>query len=671
MRRVPAVLLAALMLLAVVDVVAPIPVEAQSNPPIPRLRVDPDCIADPGSTEVRARGSGFQPNSRVRLTFEPYVLIGGNAPAIASIGVLGAGPPVASTAQAPPSVGTVRTDELGTFDTTVILQPPAVTRSVVFGRTFRLDARTVGGGPTATALLQTRCSQPAVTVDTGCSTADAGKKPAEVTIRARGFIAGDDRVQVEISQRGGSLVHKSVVSADGKGRIQVVVPIKRYERGDYEVLLVSPNDQFARAYFSTPCPTLGIRVQPDCARIGAPPGRMDVRVVASGFHEDQRVWVIWDGPRSHEFWNPMTDDDGRLVLTISPYRRGAGTYTLRIRSDDRESAVRQRSVRFEVPCEPTTLTTAQPCARPALQGDDTRRLSIDTSGTGFARGTVSVIFDADEIVEAETFLVDADAFGAFSLTITPSARPIGEYRIVARQRQADLSTRTVSVPTTFLEAETSFRSPCRDREPPPLVLDPVCGPEAPGQEAAYEITVRGTGFYPTSRVFITSGRGEEFTTRADRKGAFSTVIQPVGRGESRVPVRAQQRDTAGVVAAGAVKRFGVPCPIDPSIVIAPGYGPAGYTTLVIGNDFRPGTVVTLTWDRGIEAGRPTLVEVDEDGTFEIHVFILPNDWTGERTLVAGLIDDPGAFDDVAGTYVVTPGSGMPIGGSGDGFVDRR
>jgi len=65
------------------------------------------------------------------------------------------------------------------------------------------------------------------------------------------------------------------------------------------------------------------------------------------------------------------------------------------------------------------------------------------------------------------------------------------------------------------------------------------------------------------------------------------------------------------------------------------------------------------------------VTIEADGTFEIYLFILPNDWSGERTLTAGLPGGPGAFPGVTDEYFVVPGSGLPLGSDGDRIVGRR
>ena len=101
------------------------------------------------------------------------------------------------------------------------------------------------------------------------------------------------------------------------------------------------------------------------------------------------------------------------------------------------------------------------------------------------------------------------------------------------------------------------------------------------------------------------------------------------------------------------------------MVLSPLAGPAGTTTVVTGTDFPPGTSVTLTWDRGITAATPVEVTTDQDGRFEVSIFLLPHDIPGPRTLTAGTIADPAAFPGVTVDYLVVEGTGQPPGGHGN------
>lgn len=669
MRRVLAVILAIFTVAISLEAVLPGSVEAQSNPPIPRLRINPDCIADPGSNVVRVRGSGFARNGQVRLRFYLHQTTASGPGVIAASSFAGFGPPAAVTAQGGDVVGTANTDGLGTFDINVTLVAPVSTTlysaAPTYGRLWVLEGRTVGGGPQTTVLVRSNCDTERVTVQTGCKAANAGQTPSQVTVRADGF-GPSEKAEVSIRRLNGAEVFNEVIVTNGQGRINRNVNTGGYPAGDYQVA-IEDSDHYAIGWFQLPCPTLEIRARPDCFSAGSPPDRFDVRIVATGFHPGREAWIIWDSSRAHEFWTAGTDKSGRLAITISPYRRGAGSYTIRVRTDDGESAVRQRTITFDVPCEPTTLVAAQTCGRPRIEGDPRREYQFKVSGAGYSPGPMTVVFDADGTTGAEEFETTANSAGRYSLTISPRMRPLGTYRIVARQQGAP--SRVASV-DGVLEAEGTFRVPCRDREPPPLTIDPVCGLMAPDEPRAYEIVVSGSDYYPNSTVIVSFGQSDAFEVTAKRDGTFETTIRPSGKDASRVPVRAQQRDTLGALAAGASARFEVPCPIDPSIEISPSYGQAGYTTTVSGVDFWPGTVVTLTWDKGITAGQPMLVEVGEDGSFEVHVFILPNDFPGERTLEVGMVDAPAAFPEVDGTFIVVPGSGLPGGGSDD-IVGRR
>jgi hypothetical protein len=88
--------------------------------------------------------------------------------------------------------------------------------------------------------------------------------------------------------------------------------------------------------------------------------------------------------------------------------------------------------------------------------------------------------------------------------------------------------------------------------------------------------------------------------------------------------------------------------------------------MVSGTGFPLDTTITLTWDKGLTAGRPVEVTTDATGAFRVGVYVLPHDIEGRRTLTAGTPDDPAAFPGVTAPYLVVPGSGQP-----PGTVDRR
>ena len=664
----------AAMLLGSMEVSAPAVAQDLPPPPTPRLRATPECIpGDGATTAVRLRGSGFEPGSRVDIRVAVSSLRA--AGAVSSVAVAGR-----AAAQANEPLATVGVDDLGTFETSVDLSPGGPSG------TFSLVAVTRGDGPRAEAPMTVPCDAVTLEAITDCGPENGGASPPSVRTRGGGFIPGDDQIHVWSPTRETNAMIDRLVTADETGGFRVDIPLGDLPQGLFEVIAVSPNDQSAAALLEAPCPALDILLLPDCADPGQPPDRMEIGVVAAGFHPVAPALVVWDGPGSHEVWYTRTDRQGGLTISITPYRRPEGRYTLRIRTDGGEASLRQhtqdaripprqRTVAFLVPCEtPDVSVGVQPdCSRPLLAGEDERLWSIEVRGDGFEPGEVSVVFDAEGIVEPRPFALPVDGSGTFRGTIEPPAGPAGRYRIEASQSIAGSATLSRLAPIRTIVGGTFFRAPCNPRTPPPPELAPDCGPPGPGVEDAYEITVDGSGFYPGGLVFVTFGRGEgvrEFVADAE-DGSFSRTILVRGRNPGEYPVRAVQRDAARNELASATASFGVPCPIDPSIAIRPGHGPAGYTALVEGSDFEPGSTVTLTWDSGIQAGTPFAVSVEADGSFEVYLFILPNDWPGERMLRAGLPDDPGAFPTVTADYVVVPGPGVPPSGSGGGIVNRR
>ena len=668
LRRLLAASLALLAVMGVSQLVAPAPVAAQPQLPVPWLRLDPDCLAPEGDTRVRVQGSGFEPGTRVDIR----LLVPGPSFLSADLEPVAAAGPRARTAQDLPIVATGDVDALGTFSAAFTLPGNGPSGD------YEVRARTRGGGPERTEYLTRPCDGETLTVNTGCRPTSRGVVPNRLVVRGEGYLPGDDQIEVQVWERGseGGPLREQTVRADGSGTFRVEFRIANLDPGVYEVSAYSFLDYGTRTFFETPCPTMNVDIAPDCGPAGGPPARMSVRVEASGFLPRQRAFVIWDTPRSYEVFPTRTDPDGNLITDISPYQRGEGEYGVRVRTEhDDTGIVRQRSVPFTIPCAPREADlAATECRRPAIEGEDEWRWQVDLTGSGFRPGEVAVVFDSTGVVGPQRFVLEADEEGRLEATIDPVAGPSGRYRIVARQAAGDAPAEAGIVAVYAVSGQAAFRTPCGPREPPPApsIVD-ICGPEAPGQEEAYDIVVSGEGFYPAGVVRIAFGSGSSTEVfRADAsEGSYERTISPDGRREGDHAIRVTQRDVAGnVLATSRRALFSVPCPIDPTLAIVPDQGPAGYTALVEGRGFRPETVITLTWDIGLQAGIPLEVEADDDGAFDVYVFILPNDWPGDRNLTAGLPEDPAAFPEVSDVYLVVPGSGAPPGPAGE-IVNRR
>jgi hypothetical protein len=652
--------------------VAPAPVAAQDPAApisaVPWLRLEPDCLASEGDTRVRVLGSGFEPGTRVDI----MVLSPGPILLSADLRPVAAAATRPRTAQSLPVLATGDVDELGTFATSFVWTSDGTTGD------YEVRARTRGGGPQRDEILRLPCEDASLTINTGCQALSGGERPQRLVVRGEDFISGDGRIDVEVwsSDSDGPIIRRPVQASE-QGTFRIEIRVAGLDPGRYRVSAVSQLDYGTPTYvFETPCPSLDVRIAPRCGPAGGPPDHMSVRVEATGFLRRQRAFIIWDTSRSYEVFPTRTDPEGNLVADISPYQRRPGEYAVRVRSVDNETGLlRQRSVPFTIPCEPVQAQlSATECRRPALEGEDEWRWQIELSGRRYRPGAVAVIFDADGVVGQQRFELTADEAGQLEGTIDPIAGPSGRYRIVARQGAGQDAAQAGVAATRLVTGQTTFRAPCGERETPPApeIVD-ICGPEAPGQEDTYDIAVSGGGFYPGGVVRIAFGteRDSQVFRAESPEGSYERSISPDGRAEGRYPVRVSQRDVAGNVLATSRRAFfTVPCPIDPTITVVPDQGPAGYTALVEGRDFRPGSLVTLTWDRGLQAGTPVEVVVGASGEFDVYLFILPNDWTGERTLRAGLADDPGAFPDVTDVYLVVPGSGVPPGPAGE-IVNRR
>jgi hypothetical protein len=301
------------------------------------------------------------------------------------------------------------------------------------------------------------------------------------------------------------------------------------------------------------------------------------------------------------------------------------------------------------------------CASPALVGDPERRYSVEVSATALTPGPVEVVFDAGadaaDVTPPERFPAEVDKDGRLGpLTITPLARPEGEYRVSVLQRETAV-------------IERVFRVPCEKPDRVVRQLQPTCGPISPGVEGAYSIRVRGRNFYPGTieLTFDSQGTPETRLATVTDEGTFDALLTAVGRDRGEYTVLARQRDARGTVLRGT-RVFTVPC-VEPTLKIEPASGPAGYATLVTGTDFPPGSTVTLTWDRGITSAATIEATAGADGAFTLSLFILPHDFPGPRILTAGTPADPGAYPDVTADYLVTGGTGQP--GDPGSIIDRR
>ena len=669
---VPTVLLAVAALL----VASPAPAVRAATSGWAGIVASTSCIpvdADPDTPETRGvtvDGHGFEPGSTVDI----YV------------NVVGA-------ESFPEPSDTRQVDDLGTFEGRISLYLPGDALTYLVSAVTR-DA----DGPQAETRISSPCG-PTLAVTPTCAAADS---PFDISYVADGFSPGGNIYVGIIVPDGTDQIVSDLLTADDQGHLEYTMngvrplPAGRYQAVALEVagsvdsaVIARSSRRFAgaQAPFELPCPRPKIALDPDCAPAGGPQDRYDVIVTGTGFRYGPAV-ITWDADGSNEeFRVDQVNDNGLFSVRIDPWQRPRGT---RIKvvvtqtfphdpaADEGDPLMgryatevyprRVATTNFRVPCRPqaTPVMTLDPdCDTPALVGDADRRYAIEVAASGLTPGPVDILFDAGaaaaDVTPPEQFPGEVGKDGVLaSVTITPLARPTGEYRVAIVQREQSIIERT-------------FRVPCDKPTPVMRPLQPDCGPVTPGLAGSYSVRVRGRGFYPgaIAVVFDPQGTPDTLDTTVGTDGTFEVRIRATGRDAGEYTIVARQRDERGIVLR-ASRKFTVPC-VAPTLTIEPASGPAGYTTLVTGADFPPGATVTLTWDRGITAATPLEATADAAGAFTVSIFLLPHDIPGPRVLTAGTPTDPGAFPDVTVDYLVTGGSGQPPGGPGDpgGIINRR
>lgn len=636
----------------------PDPVAAATSG-VPGISLDPSCLpldTDPDSPETRdvtVEGHGFEPGSSV---------------------------PIRLFSLETQPIAVAEVDELGTFRTSVPVPLPAEsTGGFVY-------AGGTDDGPSAEAYLQAPCL-PTLQVDPTC----AGPGGTfDLAFSATGF-QPDTEIRVGLAVPDGEMV-SDPLTTDGDGRLEYTyrdlgplpegifyaAAVQGIGGGQSMVRAAVRNPWIASTPIELPCPERPtLSVTPDCAPAGRPQDRYDVLVRGSGFLSGT-LTLTWDTGGSDETFLVDVGRDGTFEARIDPWQRRP--MRIRLRAVQRFPHIeasgiaayspdarprRAASTTFTVPCEPVVLTLDPDCDRPALRGEDERRVGIGVQASGLRAASVAarvptaeLVFDADgaasDVLEPERFPVELGRDGTLSTTITPLARPVGEYRVVLVADGQAL-------------AEAVFRVPCEQLRPALRPLQPDCLPLAPGQPGVADLRVRGRRFYPgpVEVLFGEAGARDIAAGVVGEDGEFDVTLPVTGRDPGTHRAQGRQRDTRGTVVARAFRELVVPC-IDPVLTVSPAAGPAGYATMVSGTGFPLDTSITLTWDKGLTAGRPVEVTTDATGAFRVGVYVLPHDIEGTRTLTAGTPDDPAAFPGVTARYLVVPGSGQP-----PGAVDRR
>ena len=522
---------------------------------------------------------------------------------------------------------------------------------------------------------------PTITIEPICGPAGFPPDTYSISVTASGFLASEGLDRLEIVFDAGGAEPQEFVTEAANGTF-VITPLMRpgmslyavtakqgYYRGEVFsgiALFVFPgatNTQWTEAttYFAVPClpDVTQFFISVDCgppAPASGEPGVYEITVSGFGWLPGG-VYVYFDadevaGPANEYFFD--VSSEGTFTALITPTQRPLGTYRIEALQHYFDQPI-SVSAFFTVPCVTIApLIELDPqCGPPQLVGDEDRNYELTLTGSGYAPGPLTIIFDADAAEEdQQVFESEVDALGNFVATITPLYMPEGEYRIAGIQFYLE----------ELVESEVIFFVPCAPALPE-LTIDPACGPVVIGDDAdepSYEINVMGTAFLPgpVDIYFDFAGDLELFTATADQDGLFQAVITPTGRTAGIYDIVAQQEVAFSGTLVEAAGVFVVDCE-GPLMRVVQRSAPRGLVVRVEGFNFPAETTLNLFWDRGIAASRPIETPTDADGSFVRFVLIFRSDFPGLRNLTAALPDDPEAFVGVTAPHLVLLGTIQP------------
>jgi hypothetical protein len=518
--------------------------------------------------------------------------------------------------------------------------------------------------------------------------------PGSIDVAGSGFVIDSAPIEIEVygaDDNQNRLAYRAIDAVSSSFDVTVQFNTDAYPNGlpagQYRVQATQNSDsdyKYAYTFFVAPCPM--ITVEPLCGAAGTPPDALSLVVTATGFINSQVYYInfleiVFDsGGNAQEFLTNTSNGS----FTISPYRRGNGTYTIVAKQGydggynstgtdyvffhagwtDREYT--EATTTFTVPCAPatpsptpsatpfvtaTTLTVELTCGPPQLDNDLALVYDLAVTGTGFQPGALMLTYDPDG--SAQTFGATSLSDRTFSRIIRVRAGPEGSYRVVAHQE---------AVGAFVPDAEATFTVPCTPPAPV-LAADIPCGPSAAGVPAAYLINLTGTGFLP-GRVEITFDVGGALPEPmppavADATGGFGASLAPTGRGPGAYTILAHQQVTGSGTVVDASISFVVACG-GPVFRLMPDSGPRGLVITVEGHNFPPNAEILLRWSLGIDASQPTLAHSDANGDFSRQVLIFNSDFIGPRQMSVALAKDALALAAVLpAEYRVTAGTVSP------------
>jgi WD40-like Beta Propeller Repeat len=374
------------------------------------------------------------------------------------------------------------------------------------------------------------------------------------------------------------------------------------------------------------------------------------------------------GPANGDSRDPSISSDGGVIAFASTARNMSPT-----RGFDGTSQV----FAWLASTGSITLVSGTPDGAPGGGGSGGPSVSADGRVVGFESGAADLVED-DTNGARDVFLRDL----ARSVTIRASLGADGR-QVAVESRRASVSGDggAVAFDSTAGGLAPPDSNKVRDvfvRDLPPAVQatpNPLDFGVVPlGTPASLTVTVLSIGWTPVAMTTSTIGGTDasDFVVAGDlclgqtlpNGTACSIAVLYVPTASGPRSATLEIEDTALDSPQVVDLIGGVPAP---QLRLEPQVGPPGIVAVAIGENFPPGSLVTLRWDQGISQPLAP-IPVGPDGTFSVGVLVFHHDVLGPRRLLVTAAPGGPTFTDKTADFLVVPPPLQPSGASALSFL---
>jgi len=326
-----------------------------------------------------------------------------------------------------------------------------------------------------------------------------------------------------------------------------------------------------------------------------------VTVTGAGFAPSSTVTIKYDDA---SLLTAPTDLAGGFVQVITIPNSPAGPHTV--------SAVDDQGVTGSAAFTVTPSITVYPTS--GIVGS-----SVVVTGAGYSGGSTITITFAGTPVSTTPSIITTDQYGAFTASFAAPNNPAGGWSVRAQDSSGLQSVATYTITTK-------------------LTLSSTTG------TVGTVVTAKGAGFAANSQITLTFDSTTLTTT------PLSVVSDANGRFEASFTIPESMGQAHTIMASDAAGgRVSATCTVIPFILLSPNNGRVGSNVVISGTGFCPGGVITITFESGIVATLPPIVEANSMGSFTAS-FTVPSASPGAKTIRTSDIVGGSA----QATYTVTP-----------------